>query len=126
MIETGYAAGLAALLYLQFKHYIFDYVLQTPYQYLNKGTYGHPGGFLHATLHAAGTVPVFLILPSTLGLAVAIVLAEFVVHYHIDWSKEQLLRRGRLTPDTAGYWRLHGFDQFIHQATYIGIIAIFV
>lgn len=124
MSETGFAAVLAALTYLQFKHFIFDYVLQTPYQYLNKGKYGHPGGFLHAALHVAGTLPVFLILPSTIGTALAIAAAEFVLHYHIDWTKEQLLRRGRLTPDTAGYWRLHGLDQFVHQATYIGVVAI--
>lgn len=120
------AAALVAVLVLQAKHFIFDYVLQTPYQYLNKGIYGHPGGLLHAGLHILGTLTVFAVMRSGWAVAIGILLGEFVLHYHVDWAKEQLLARGRLTPDTAGYWRLHGLDQFIHQATYIGMVAILV
>lgn len=40
----------------QIKHFICDFPLQAfPYQYLNKGTYGHPGGLIHATIHYIGT-----------------------------------------------------------------------
>jgi kynureninase len=40
--------ALAAVAVLMLKHAVADFYLQTPYQYLNKGTYGHPGGFIHA------------------------------------------------------------------------------
>ena len=36
------------LLLLALKHFIADALLQRPYQYLNKGIYGHPGGIVHA------------------------------------------------------------------------------
>ena len=39
---------LVAVAVLMAKHMVADFYLQTPYQYLNKGTYGHPGGFLHS------------------------------------------------------------------------------
>ena len=43
-----FAALLAVLVVLQIKHFICDYPLQTAYQLRNKGTYGHPGGIIHA------------------------------------------------------------------------------
>ncbi len=46
---------LAAIAILMVKHAVADFFLQTPYQYCNKGTYGHPGGFLHAGIHVALT-----------------------------------------------------------------------
>jgi len=36
---------LAAVAVLMAKHTVADFYLQNAYQYLNKGTYGHPGGF---------------------------------------------------------------------------------
>jgi hypothetical protein len=40
--------ALAAVAVLMVKHAVADFYLQTPYQFLNKGKYGHPGGFIHA------------------------------------------------------------------------------
>ncbi|MEP7292538.1 MAG: hypothetical protein ABI835_12190, partial [Chloroflexota bacterium] len=37
---------LLVVFILELKHFVFDYPLQRPYQFLNKGTYGHPGGIL--------------------------------------------------------------------------------
>jgi Protein of unknown function (DUF3307) len=89
---------LAAVAVLMFKHAVADFYLQTSYQYLNKGTYGHPGGFLHAGIHAALTPFVYLVLvPSSLLLVLGITLAEFAVHYHVDWLKEQVTHRNGWT-----------------------------
>ena len=122
--NIGAGSVLAVFLWLQIKHFIFDYVLQTPYQFRNKGFYGHPGGLLHAGLHALGTVPVFFILPTSWPMAAAIVIGEFVVHYHVDWAKEQSLRRWQLTMKNAWYWRIYGIDQLAHQLTYVVIAAL--
>jgi hypothetical protein len=111
------------LLLLQVKHFVFDFVLQGPYQLKNKGTYGHPGGILHSGLHAFGTAVVLLVLAVPVGMLLAIVAGEFLVHYHIDWCKEQITRRYG-TGQNAFFWRMIGLDQFLHQLTYVAIAAI--
>jgi hypothetical protein len=118
------AAVIAVFLVLQLKHYVFDYVLQTPYQFMNKGTYGHPGGFVHAGLHAIGTILAFLVISPGLALGIAIVAGEFIIHYHVDWLKEWALRRTGFTTTDGGYWRIYGADQLAHQLTYIVITAV--
>jgi hypothetical protein len=121
------SAILLGFVVLLVKHTIGDYFLQTSYQFLNKGTYGHPGGLLHSTLHALLTLPVFLVLPpSSAMFAAAIVAGEFVVHYHLDWSKEQLIKRLKLTQSDPWFWYLFGLDQLGHMLTYVAIIAILI
>ncbi len=118
---------LAALAYLSLKHFFADYCVQTPYQFMNKGKYGHPGGLLHSAIHAVATIPVIFILKPTLPqIAAAIIALEFVVHYHIDWSKEQINRRARLNPSHARFWQLFGLDQLLHGLTYIAIAAALI
>lgn len=118
---------LAAVAVLMLKHTVADFYLQTPYQYLNKGTYLHPGGLLHAAIHVALTPLVYLLLaPASLLVAGAIALGEFAVHYHIDWLKEQATRRNGLTPQEACFWHVLGTDQFLHGLTYVGIVAVLI
>lgn len=119
--------ALAAVAVLMVKHALADFYLQTPYQYLNKGTYGHPGGLLHAAIHTALTPFVYLVLvPGSLLLAGSIALGEFLVHYHVDWLKEQILRRNELTTQTPGFWHALGTDQLIHGLTYLIIVAVLI
>jgi hypothetical protein len=113
--------ALIAVLILLIKHLIFDFFLQTEYQYKNKGIYGHPGGILHAGLHAFGTSFLFLYVYPGAALAVQILVGEFIVHYHIDWTKEQVIKRMKLTTGDAAFWWALGVDQFLHGATYIVI-----
>ena len=109
------------------KHAIADFFLQTSYQYRNKGTYGHPGGLLHAGIHAVLTLPVYFVLaPATIIMAVAIPVGEFAVHYNMDWLKEQIVKRAHLDVENSWYWRVFGVDQLVHALTYIVIIAILV
>ena len=115
---------LLALAMLATKHVIFDFFLQTSYQRKNKGIYGHPGGLLHAGLHAAGTCSIFLVTTSTALIAVGIVVGEFLVHYHIDWAKEHIGYRMKWGPQQDAYWRSIGIDQWLHQLTYVGIVLV--
>lgn len=117
-------ALIAVFAVLQIKHFVFDYLVQTPYQFLNKGKYGHPGGILHAGLQALGTTVAFFIISPALAVGVAIIVGEFLAHYHIDWTKEWWLRTGGYTTSDGAYWRIYGIDQFAHQATYVVIAAI--
>ena len=110
----------------QIKHFICDYVLQTAWQYQNKGKYGHPGGLFHAAVHVVGTSFVFLLIPPTAALAAAILIGEFIVHYHIDFTKEQITRRAKWTLTDAGYWWTLGADQMLHHLTYVAILAVLI
>ena len=118
---------LAALAILLFKHAIADFYLQTAYQYLNKGKYGHPGGLLHAGIHIALTPLVYLVLvPGSLLVAGAIAAGEFLLHYHIDWLKEQMTHRNGWTAQDRGFWYALGTDQFLHGLTYLAIVAVLI
>jgi hypothetical protein len=116
------AAGAA---YLFIKHAIADFFLQTAFQFRNKGEYGHPGGVVHVAIHALLTLPVFLIMqPPTLQFAGLILLVEALVHYHIDWLKDRIVKQRRWTTTDNSYWRALGFDQLLHGLTYIGIVWV--
>jgi len=118
---------LAAVAVLMLKHTAADFFLQTPFQYCNKGIYGHPGGFLHAGVHVALTPLVYLVIaPASLLLAASIALGEFVLHYHIDWAKEQITRRAGYTPQTPRFWHALGVDQLLHGLTYLVIVGALV
>ncbi len=124
MIEPRADQALAVVAVLLTKHFVFDFVLQTRYQLANKHAYGHPGGLQHAALHLAGTLPAFFLAPPSFRLGAVILAAEFVVHYHVDWIKEQLLRRSRWSHGDPRFWAVFGADQLIHGLGYIAIAWI--
>lgn len=115
--------ALLAMAYLLTKHAIADYYLQTAYITRFKGSYGHSAGMIHSGQHAALTAPVFLFLPpATAVLGLAILAAEFIVHYHIDWLKDNIVRRNGWTQADGVYWHVMGLDQLLHGLTYIVIV----
>lgn len=114
----------AALAYLIAKHFVCDFLLQSDYQLEKKGIYGHPGGLTHASIHSLGTLPVFLILNTAPVRAVALVVAEWLIHYHCDWTKEQVLRHYRWTRNDRAYWNVFGLDQMVHYLSYLGIVVM--
>lgn len=109
---------------LQLKHFVFDFLYQPPWQFRNKGTYGHWGGIVHSGQHA---IPTFLLLllwltPLAAGI---IAVGEFLVHYHIDWAKMNINAKMGWGSDTHNeFWQLLGLDQLLHQLTYIAIIGL--
>jgi hypothetical protein len=103
------------------KHFIVDFPLQVKYQWSNKGTYGHPGGLLHAGLHGVGTWICFL--PFSY-IAVWLAVADAVIHYHIDWAKMNINAKLGFKADThEEFWWLLGLDQLLHYLTYIGLLV---
>jgi hypothetical protein len=117
---------VAVLIVLQIKHFVCDFPLQTRYMLFNKGTYLHPGGIAHSALHALATMSAFLVVTPTLGLGLAIVIGEFLFHYHVDWLKDQYVRRGELTAAKSQFWWALGADQLVHHLTYIAIALALV
>ncbi len=122
--QTSLALIVVALLLC--KHMVFDFVLQTRYQLDHKHLYGHPGGLLHAGLHIVGTAAAIVIARPTPMLFAGVLAAEFVVHYHVDWIKEQLLRRGGWDRSDVRYWAVFGGDQLLHQLGYLLIAVVLV
>lgn len=113
------------LISLLTKHLIVDFPLQAfPYQYKNKGTYGHPGGILHSGLHVIGTFIVlmfFVDFQTSLLLAIA----DGVLHYHIDWAKMNINAKLGWGPTThEQFWWLLGLDQYCHMLTYVWILWV--
>lgn len=116
-------AVLAAMAYLLTKHAVADFLLQTETIYRQKGIYGAPGGLIHAFIHIALTAPVFLFWPGGgAALAATILAAEFIVHYHIDWGKAQIVQRQDWKANDPQYWYALGLDQLLHGLTYVAIL----
>ena len=108
------------------KHLIVDFFLQKEYQWKNKGTYGHPGGLLHAGLHGVSTMLVlsWLVTPQ---FFIVLGLFDAVTHYHIDWAKMRINAKMGWGPNThEQFWWMVGLDQFLHMLTYILIVAVVV
>lgn len=116
------------------KHFIIDFPLQGPFQYQNKGTWGHPGGIQHAAQHGIGTIAVCL---PVLGLAslddpikviissTLLGLLDGVIHYVVDWGKMNINRIKGWGPTThEEFWWLLGLDQLAHLLTYAGLVWI--
>jgi hypothetical protein len=125
-MNSGLNTILIALTIFQLKHFIADFVVQTEYQWRNKGTYGHPGGLVHAGIHAVGSFLAALALGAWAGALALVMIADFTIHYHLDWCKERFNRRHELSHADALYWFSFGVDQFLHQMTYLAIIWMIV
>jgi hypothetical protein len=114
------------MLLFQLKHFVFDFLYQPPWMYKNKGTYMHQGGLAHAGIHFLSTFVILLFFVAQ-PLAAVIAFTEFVLHYHIDWGKMNLNKMLGWSPTTSeNFWRLLGFDQLLHQLTYVWIIWMVV
>ena len=120
----------------QFKHWLCDYPLQTPYmlQKFNRKGWVHPL-YCHASVHAAGTLLisfVFLLgtadgmlnVVDTLRVLTWVSILDLTTHFIIDRVKAHPDLGGRYTSDNPKFWWCLGADQMLHHLTHYGIIAI--
>lgn len=118
------------------KHFIADFPIsmQTPWMFLNKGTYGHPGGLAHAGVHVCGSSVILASLAlwnnrpgSGIWLLLGLLVFEFLVHYHMDWWKMWWNKRKGYKPNThPEFWTWLGIDQMVHYLTYVVMIWAWV
>lgn len=109
---------------LLIKHFVLDFLYQPPYQWMNKGTYGHLGGIVHAGQHALGSLAILLFFTNPLA-AIAIAAMELVIHYHVDWFKMWYNKKQGWGANThTEFWQLLGADQLAHQLTYIFMVVL--
>lgn len=131
-------------LVLFIKHYVADGPLQTSYQYKNKGKFLHPGGLLHAGIHAGMTFVVLIAFSSfylytSIVIILQLVMLEYLIHYFCDftkvcmgankgWSDFGKDDQGRdcLRIRSNDYFLAMIIDQCVHFATYLIIAYAFV
>jgi hypothetical protein len=118
---------LIILVWLQVKHWVIDFVMQTPEQVHGKGIYGNLVGISHSLEHVLGTVLALMLASyylSGLGATEILLFAliDGVLHYHIDWAKMNWGNRDITTPQ---FWSHLGLDQMAHQICYLFLVAMF-
>lgn len=108
------------LVALLVKHWLTDFCLQNLWMIRDKSKLFGLGGLVHAAIHGVFT---FIICYYFIGWPFALFagLADYVIHYTIDYSKELIQRVMKLTPAYQQYWMLFGFDQLLHMLTYVAI-----
>ena len=114
----------AVLLMLFIKHWICDFVWQTPEMIAAKGKYGAWLGVVHSSHHAVSTFVIFTAVSvGAVGFALMLALLDFILHYHIDYVK---VKYGETNMASSRYWKHFGFDQLAHYVTYLIIVSIFI
>jgi hypothetical protein len=109
---------------LQVKHFICDGPLQTRAMVEAKGHYGRPLGLLHSLIHGVGTVLVLAGLGFASATVLLLGLLDFAFHYHVDFTKENVVRKAGWTPAQGPFWWALSADQTAHQLTYLLITYI--
>ena len=110
--------------FLQLKHFVCDGPLQTAAMVKSKSIYGSPLGIWHSVLHGIGTGAVFLVAAFSPSMALGLAVLDFAIHYHIDFSKENIVKYFRWTTKDAQFWWALNADQTLHQFTYLMLVVI--
>ncbi|MEM1378137.1 MAG: DUF3307 domain-containing protein [Pseudomonadota bacterium] len=107
---------------LQLKHFVADYLLQNEWIIRGKRSFTHLGGYVHAGVHAIGTIVTLGVLTG-LGAREVLLIggAEFVVHYLLDFAKAHYGDHYTSVDEPKRFWAAHGFDQMLHHFTYLTI-----
>ena len=109
----------------QIKHLVADFFLQTTKMIVGRERYWHMGRAQHAGLHSVFSAVVLAVFGVGPVMLIAMVVAEFIVHFHIDWAKARFSVDRNLTPDQPMYWYAMGTDQAMHQLTYLVMIWVY-
>ena len=102
------------------KHFIADFVLQFDYMVQEKGYYGKAGGIHHSFIHGFGTFLIFGWFFHPIAFWAGI--ADFLIHYHVDWAKMKLNHDKGYTPADREFWFWLGLDQMLHSLTYVILV----
>ena len=113
-----------ALFLLVVKHCILDLALQPLSYPEGKSKFNYFGLYAHLQHyipHGLGTVFVllFFVDPCT---ALICGLIDYILHWHIDFSKTHTRAYFGWTNKNRQFWLLNALDQLLHFSTYYGII----
>jgi hypothetical protein len=116
---TALTSALIFIALLQIKHVICDGPLQTLSMVHAKRVYLKPLGLVHAGIHGIGTLLVSLGFGLAPGAALQLAVLDSAVHYHVDFSKENIVRRNGWTETDGPFWWAFTVDQALHHMTYL-------
>ena len=74
----------------QIQHLVADFFLQNTKMIMGRERYWHMGRAQHAGIHAVFSLVVLAMFGAPWVVIFWMVLAEFVVHFHIDWGQGAL------------------------------------
>ena len=124
MITAQVTSALLVVAFLQLKHFICDGPLQTLAMVKSKSIYGAPLGILHSALHGLGTGLVFLIAAFSPIVAIGLAVLDFAIHYHVDFTKENIIKYFGWNTNNAPFWWALSADQTLHQLTYLLLYVV--
>ena len=108
---------------LLMKHAVADLLIQSYRKPGDKAPLFSKTNFLHSGDHAILTLLVFLFFSIPYEIAIALAVADFVLHYLIDCSKTNMVRYFNWGRDGRVFWRVQAFDQMGHYLTYMLLIV---
>jgi Protein of unknown function (DUF3307) len=111
---------------LQFKHFVCDGPLQNSVMVISKSKYGDGWGVAHSLIHGVGTALVLFVFALPLTFVLGFAALDFVIHYHIDFCKENIVKRAGWTPQHSKFWWALSADQYLHQSTYVLLVWLVV
>lgn len=123
------------LVLFQLKHFICDYPFQTTYMLQKANLTGWVKPLAtHAFVHAAFTTIIvmwFGVIATTQPLlffilALAMGLANFIIHFTVDRIRASPKLGGRWNPTQPYFWWALGANQMAHHLTHYAFIAILV
>jgi hypothetical protein len=115
---------LFVLVLLQIKHWYIDFVNQSTEEVHGKGIYGNWQGIKHSLKHGIATAFIFFLTDIALSDVILLGILDFVIHYHIDWTKININKKHGYTVEMPQFWAWLGADQLAHQLTYIAMIGL--
>lgn len=117
---------LSLMVAFELKHFVADYTLQNKWMIRGKGSFAMLGGYVHAGIHSVGTIAVLWLFGVSTGLIVVLTLAEFAIHYMLDFAKAHYGDNVSSKEQPRKFWAINGLDQFFHHMTYIGMVYVVV
>ena len=103
------------------KHWYVDFVDQSMDEVHAKGIYLRWAGVRHSLKQGIGTLLMIMACGFGLWISAFVAFIDFLVHYHVDWTKMNYSNRDITNPQ---FWNHLGLDQLAHYITYLIIVWI--
>lgn len=108
---------------LLIKHAIVDLGMQSRLEINKKVYFGNSQQ--HYVEHGLATIVVcMLFMNPTLALFCGV--ADYIIHWHVDYGKHQINARFGIKSQTQRWWWSNVLDQSLHYATYYALAKMFM
>lgn len=120
------------LVLFQAKHFLCDYIWQTPYML---GKFKEKGWveplLAHVCVHGMATFTIAFIFTGGFGTGliyycVLLTILDIVIHFAMDRIKASPELLGRFNVQQKEFWWSLGLDQMVHHLTHYGLIYLII